>query len=292
MRVDFEDNVIKSILEVVFKDYPDNIVCTDKITKIKKKDNITYMPLIFEKDNPYIGYEKKVIHYLKNIDKYKNKGIDNIEQYIILEKLKQNKIYKKEKKIARWMNDYILNRQSYLKMGFLNIDSFLEYKFIVDSYDSKKIKKFSLKKEYEKSDKEALKENGIYSFYDFIQYNCIIDKAVKIYEITNLYEFITLKDFIDFECREFTWKKEYYDKEKTLQGVQKYIDKKYCKKNKIIKIPNDYFEEPEYFYKHYKIKNFSDYFNYQMNIKKLKHKYKSEKINQSFSEYLYEQGGK
>lgn len=286
MKIEIDNKVIKSILEVVFEKYPNNIICTDKTTRIIKKKNKTYIPLIIEKDNIYEGYEKKVIHYLKNIKKYKKMGIDNVEQYIILAKLRQNKVYRKERKIAIWMNDYILNRQSYLKMGFLNIDSFLEYKFMTDSCDSKKNEKFSLKKEYEKQDKQELKKLGVFSFYDFIGYNAIIDKAVKVYELTNLYEFISLKDFLDFELREFKWKKEYYDKENTLQGVQKYIDKKYCKKVKI-DIPNNYFEEPEYFYKHYKIKNFSDYFDYQSNIKKIKHKYKSEKIKQSFSEYLY-----
>lgn len=298
MEFDFENKVIEDILRVTLQEVPNKYVCTDKEIKIKNKGTKIIVPLFFNKENIYTGYEKKIVHYYKNIEKYKAKGIDNVEQYLLLLQLQSGKLFGKAKKEALELYKYIKYREDFLKIGLLSYESYCEYKRL--SKGAKDLAMYSLKKEYEKNKKEK-RDLGIYSLSDYVKYNQIIKKSMIAYEKNNLEKEISVDDFLNFELREFDWKKQYLKEKGTLKEVQSFIDQKYRDKKRLFKFPPEkidisvYFEEPDYYYCHFGNKTFGEYFERISKISKARHKYKSEKIEGiKYTEYLknFLEGGK
>ena len=290
MKFDFENKVIEDILRVTLQEIPDKYVCTDKEIKVKKKGDKVIVPLFFNKDNVYSGYEKKIVHYYKNVEKYKTKGVDNVAQYLLLLQLQTGKLFGKEKKEALELYKYVKYREDFFKMGFLSYESYYEYKKL--SKNTKNSEMYSLKKEYEKN-KEEKRELGVYSLSDYIRYNKILKKSMIAYEKNNLEKEISVDDFLNFELREFDWKKQYLKEKGTLKGVQSFIEQKYRDKKHLFKSPPEeidgsvYFKEPDYYYCHFGNKTFGEYFERISKISKIRHKYKSEKIEGvKYTEYL------
>lgn len=298
MEFDFENKVIEDILRVTLQEVPNKYVCTDKEIKIKNKGTKIIVPLFFNKENIYTGYEKKIVHYYKNIEKYKAKGIDNVEQYLLLLQLQSGKLFGKAKKEALELYKYIKYREDFLKIGLLSYENYYEYKRL--SKGAKDLAMYSLQKEYEKN-KETKRERGIYSLSDYVKYNQIIKKSMIAYEKNNLEKEISVDVFLNFELREFDWKKQYLKEKGTLKGVQSFIDQKYRDKKRLFKSPPEkidipvYFEEPDYYYCHFGNKTFGEYFERISKIARARHKYKSEKIEGiKYTEYLknFLEGGK
>lgn len=290
MHFDFENKVIEDVLMVSLESKKDlNIICSDKVNKVVKKRGQKIIPFVIEDKNKYAGYEKKISHYYKNIDKYCSLGIENVEQFFTLVLLQSNKLVGKDKHYGLMIQEYIKYRDDYMKMGFLTIESFIEYKNIFNKYKDYKrtTKEYSLIKDYEKR-KEEIKELGIYSAKDFIYYNELMQEALFVYDKSKIGRFISLDDFLEFELRVFKWRKDYFSKNKSLKGVQAYIDLRYKEDIRTLNIPGYiYFEEPNFYYKsNNKIINFSKHFNRNAELIKLKHKYKSEQIKIKYSEYM------
>lgn len=287
MLCDFENKVIEDLLEVSFSDIPNKYKCTDKSQKIIRNKKGTIIPLIFEKENKYLGYENKIYNYYKNIDKYKEKGIDNVEEFLMIIKLRQNKLYGKEKQNAEYIQRYVQYHDTLVKEGFLTLNSYLEY--IKDR--KKSVSKTYLKNEYENR-KDFLESIGVYSLNDYMEYNYIIGEAYKLYDKEKLG--ISLENYIRFETREFLWKKEYREKNNSLIGVQKYIKSKYNREKPIKKFSDIsiYFKEPSFYYHKFNIKHFFEYYDREKNLIKIRHKYESEKIQEPYHKYLVKNIGK
>lgn len=265
---DFENKVLEDILEVTLGDC--NIkkaICTDKVDRIKVKNNIKYYPLIFEKDNIYAGLEKKIAHYYKYITKYNRIGIDNVDQFLCIYMLESGRLFGKKKRYALWIQDYILHRDSYIKMGFLTVKEYLEYKIIFSK--NKDTRAYSEIKEYE-NNKEYYMSNGVFSLGDFMKFNDMIKKSIFVYEHSPINRFMNISDYLSFETREFTWKKEYFAKHKSLIGVQQFIKEKYEIPFNINNIPYSYFDNTGYYAKKFNIKNYSEYYNWDLALKKVK----------------------
>ena len=261
------------------------------MTRITKKNNKKIIPLILRKDNIYQGYEKKIIHYYKNIGKYNLKGIENVEQYFLLTLLKLKRLGGKDKKYALYLQEYLQYRAEYIQMGFLNVSDYLEYKEIFSSNNDYKKSNidFSSKKEYEKR-KNELEMLGVFNLEEYKKYNKMIEKSLYVYEKSKIDNFISLEDFLNFELREFKWKRDYYFKNnKNLNGINEYLVDKYKNdktKPNLNGYKNLYFEEPDYYYKVANVKNFAEHFERNAKFIKIRHKYKSEKISENYVDYL------
>lgn len=257
MRFDIDNKTLEDILKVTIGDVGSNKdICTNKIDRIKKNKNIKYYPLVFKKDNKYEGFEKKISHYYKNISKYNKIGIENVDQYLCIYLLEAKKLYGKEKKYALWISDYIINRNSYIKMGFVTINEYLNYKLLMKKYNNDDM--YSILLDYTKNQQEYFKK-GIFSLQDFILFNKMVKKSLNAYQKSSVKYFMDLNSFLEFELREFSWKKQFYNKNNTLSGVQLFLIKEY-KKSCSLDVNMEYYNNTGYFYDKYNVKNYSEYY--------------------------------
>lgn len=290
MRVDIDDKVLEDMMIVLLKDkiQDESLVVTNKVDRIIKKDNKTYWPIFLEKENPYEGYEVKVVHYMKNVLKYKGLGIENIEQYMALVKLRSQKIYGEDKIKAKHLQYYVKNRENCRKMGFETSYDFIEYRLIFDKYQDydKTALEYSLQKDYE-TKSNYLKTKGIYSLTDYRKYNVMMKNALVVYDKANLKKEVSLEEFLEFELREFLWKKEYMMKTGSLKGIGKVIESLYLTpiKSPILQTFL-YYKEPHYHFRKNGIRTFSEFYNHQKELVHLRHKYSSEKEEQEYLNYM------
>lgn len=287
MICDFDNKVIEDILLESIGDRKSNkYICTDKTLGTNEK--VKKLPLIVETENIYTGLERKIVHYFKNIDKYKAIGIDNVEQFIYLFLLKYKRLHKDKVKDATTIKKYLESRDDYIKIGILNIDEFSKYKKLMakgKSY-SEAGKLIFLEKNF-KENEEELKTRGIFSFRDYIKYDEMMKEAIDVFYLSKINSHLKIQDFLNFELREFRWKRQYYLDNQSLKNVQKYIDNLYRTSKETLNLPGYYyFEEPSYHYMKNGSLNFTQHFKRNANLIKLRHKYKSEKKEENYYEYL------
>lgn len=290
MKLDISNKVLEDILFVLTENMEskDDDVISDKSDHIVKKNGYTTYPFILSNDNPYKEIEIKVLHYMNNINKYHGLGIDNIEQYLLLVNLHRKKLYGTEKRTAIYIQDYVKNRNDYIKMGFYKMSEFITYREYLNRYgDYKKAAYlYSTEKEYEKV-KDDYKLKGVYSLDEYRIFSKIMDKSLKAFDRSELYKELSFKAFLDFELREFIWKREFFEKQGSLKGVGVYVREKYSTPQKILQIDEyPYFKEPEYYYKNNKIRTFGELYEYYEKLIKTRHKFSSEKPESDYLDYM------
>lgn len=271
LHVSFNNKLIEDFMIVIAQreNVSDKYTCSDKIHRYYTSNkNETFLPLIFQYGNIYEIYQKEIFHYYNNISKYNAIGITNIDQYLSLLQLKSGKLYGKNKKEAIILRKYLENRKELTKEGFLTAGEYLEFKLLNSNNISLY---YSIKKDYEEN-KDYLALFGIYSLQDYCIYNEMTNKSLIAYYCSGLQYKIPLDHFLNFELREFIWKKSYKSKIGSLDGVQKELKRLYSTRIKysIDASVHQYFIEPEYYYVLFGIKNFGEFYEFKCNTQNKK----------------------
>lgn len=297
MNFDISNKVLEDLVICLMEGHLDKkCIITDKVDHITKRDGQPVYPLVFKEESLYVGISKKIAHYMNNLYKYEAIGITNVEQYALLVNLRRNKLYGKEKRIALNIQDYIKNRAEYLKMGFQDIEDFLIYKeYFHKTKDYKDAAYlYSTDKEFY-SRKSYYEKKGVYSLEDYRLFSSLMEKSIRAYTEEKLHNKITFVEYLDFELREFKWKKEYFERKKTLKGVGAYIRKRYLSNSSAIVVEeHPYFLEPGYHYKQAGVRTFGELYEYYEKMINFRHRYRSEKIEDDYLNYMLEniRGGK
>lgn len=296
MKYDISNKVIEDMVMVLMDGEKEEITISDKTDHLIRKRNEKIYPLILRESGLYEGIERKVVHYMQNTHKYEGIGIMNVEQFALLVHLRRQKLYGKQKTTALAIQDYLKNRAEYLKMGFYNISDFIDYKDFFDrSRDyNKAAYLYSTQKEYLERE-SYYNDKGVYSVDDYRLFSKMMEKSIHAYTMEALHKYISLPEYLDFELREFTWKKNFLTKRGSLKGVGAHIRKRYQSNAEgFVLEEHPYFLEPGYHFKKNGIRNFGELYAYYEEMVKYRHRHASEKIEKEYISYMMEniKGGK
>lgn len=271
MNINVSNPIIEDILQVSFSGNKENIIITDKNNKIRNvkvnSNKYLQLPLVIYKPNIYKGLEKELSDYIKRLDYYKKIGIENVEQFLCYMLFKKQRAIGRIKDVGKCVNDFINGNND----GFTILSQYIEYKLFKKLNKSKD---YSIKTQYEKY-KDVLKDYGVYSIRDYIKYNKTLADGIINYDKYNFN--IDRNNYLEFELREFGWKREFFNLKGSLKNVQKFINKKYKEEEEapfnILNIDIEYVKCPNYYYKNYDIKNIGEFISFQAKIKKITDRY-------------------